>query len=267
VVLFHGFTVDKPAPFIGGARAAAVSGAGADAAIACARRADSCDCIKMSDRTFRIYTLLIAAICVSVVIRHFMTADALALRNALVQGVFVGYGLAVVTIEILARLKMVRINGWVTALGCGLPSNGMFTRAAHTRIFPGPINVPEEAMYWRTNVDGDGRALVGEHDYVVHFPPGGLPPTDAFWSLTMADAKEGFVANRVNRYAVGDRSGLETNADGSVDVYVQVAAPVGHESNWLPAPSGNFRLWLRAYMPGAAILDGKWMVPQVVKTR
>jgi hypothetical protein len=211
--------------------------------------------------------MLVGAICGYAVIRHFGTADSLTLRNALVQGVFVGYGLAIVTIEIVARLKMVRINGWVTAFGCGLPSNGMFTRAAHTRIFPGPINVPEEAMYWRTTVDGAGRALSGEHDYVVHFPPGGLPPTDAFWSLTMADAKERFVANRLNRYVVGDRSGLEANADGSVDVFVQVAAPVGHASNWLPAPSGSFKLWLRAYMPGAAILDGKYMVPPVVKTR
>ena len=221
----------------------------------------------MSDKAFRIYIVLIGAICGYAVIRHFLSADSLTLRNALVQGVFVGYGLAVVTIEIVARLKMVRINGWVTAFGCGLPSNRMFTRAAHTRIFPGPINVPDEAMYWRTNVDAAGRALSGEHDYVVHFPPGGLPPNDAFWSLTMADAKERFVANRLNRYVVGDRSGLEANADGSVDAYVQVAAPVGHESNWLPAPPGNFRLWLRVYMPGAAVLDGTYMVPQVVKTR
>jgi hypothetical protein len=173
----------------------------------------------------------------------------------------------VVTIEILARIKLARINGWVTAFGCGLPGNGMFTRAAHTRIFPGPINVPQEAMYWRTNVDGAGHTLSGEHDYVMHFPPDGIPPNDAFWSLTMADAKERFVANPLNRYLVGDRSGLVANADGSMDVYIQVTAPAAHESNWLPAPSGNFRLWLRAYMPGAVVLDGKYTVPPVVKTR
>ena len=28
-------------------------------------------------------------------------------------------------------------------------------------------------------------------------------------------------------------------------------------SNWLPAPSGNFILWLRVYLPGKAILDGR----------
>ena len=210
---------------------------------------------------------LIGVVCAYVVIKRFLSADSLTLRNALIQGLLVGYGLALVTIEILARMKITRINGWVTAFGCGLTGNGMFTRAAHTRIFPGPINLPQEAMYWRTNVDGAGRTLSGAHDYVMHFPPEGLPPNDAFWSLTMADAKERFVANPLNRYLVGDRSGLVANADGSVDVYIQNIAPAGHESNWLPAPPGYFRLWLRAYMPGAAILDGRYAVPPVVKAR
>jgi hypothetical protein len=221
----------------------------------------------MSDRTFKIFITLIGAVCIYVVIKRFLGADSVTLRNALVQGFFVGFGLAVVTIEIFAKIKTVTINGWVTAFGCGLPGNGMFTRAAHTRIFPGPINVPKEAMYWRTTVDGAGRALSGEHDYVMHFPPGGIPPNDAFWSLTMADAKERFVANPLNRYLVGDRSGLVANADGSTDIYIQGTAPAGHESNWLPSPPGSFRLWLRAYVPGAAVLDGRYSVPPVVETR
>jgi hypothetical protein len=221
----------------------------------------------MNDRTYTIFMTLIGAVCGYVVIKRFSSADSLTLRNALIQGFFVGFGLALLTIEIFARIKMARINGWVTVFGCGLPENGMFTRAAHTRIFPGPINVPQEAMYWRTNVDGAGHTLSGEHDYLMHFPREGFPPNDAFWSLTMADAKERFVANPLRRYLVGNRSGLVANADGSVDVYIQHTAPAGRESNWLPAPSGNFRLWLRAYMPGATVLDGKYTVPPVVQTR
>ena len=75
------------------------------------------------------------------------------------------------------------------------------------------------------------------HDYMMHFPPGGLPPNDAFWSLTMGDAKNRFVANPINRYSVSDRSGLVPNADGSVDIYIQntiemsLAAPA-HGSSW-----------------------------------
>ena len=59
------------------------------------------------------------------------------------------------------------------------------------------------------------------HDYVMRFPPGGLPPNNAFWSLTMGDAKNHFVPNPINRYSVSDRSGLVPNADGSVDIYIQ----------------------------------------------
>jgi hypothetical protein len=57
------------------------------------------------------------------------------------------------------------------------------------------------------------------------------------------------------------------NADGSIDIYIQNTAPAGHESNWLPAPSGDFKLWLRVYLPGAAILDGKYNVPPVVEVK
>jgi hypothetical protein len=218
----------------------------------------------MSDRTYGFLTAIIGAICGYVVIRHvFFPADSMTVRNDLVQGFFAGFGLAVVTVETVARIKATTVNGWITVFGCGVPGNGMLFRAACARLFPGPVNVPQEAMYWRTNVDGAGHALSGQHNYVLHFPPDGLPPNDAFWSLTMADVKERFVANPINRYSVGDRSGLVPNTDGSVDIYLQNAAPAGHESNWLPAPAGKFRLWLRVYMPGAAILDGAYTVPPV----
>jgi hypothetical protein len=221
----------------------------------------------MSDKQYSYFMTLIGLVCGYVLIRRIISPNELTLRNALVQGILVGFGLALVTIEILARLKATRVNGWITIFRGGVPGNGMFTRAAYTRLFPGPINVPQEAMYWRTDVDEAGHTLSGDHDYILHFPPGGLPPNDAFWSLTMADANERFVANPIDRYTVGDRSGLVPNNDGSVDIYIQNTAPAGHESNWLPAPEDRFRLWLRAYIPGAAILDGKYEVPPVVEVK
>jgi hypothetical protein len=217
----------------------------------------------MSEKTYAYFTTLMGAVCGYVVIHRFFFPAPLTLRNALVQGLFVGWGFAVVTVEIIARVKATKVNGWTTIFGCGEPGNGMFLRAACARVFLGPVNSPQEAMYWKTQVDGAGRRLCGEHDYILHFPPGGLPPVNGFWSLTMADEKERFVANPINRYCVTDRSGLAQNADGSVDIHLQNAAPAGHESNWLPAPTGKFRLWLRAYIPGAAILDGTFTVPAV----
>jgi hypothetical protein len=184
-----------------------------------------------------------------------------------VQGFLVGIGLSFITLLIIGNVHVTKINGWTTMYRCGEPGNGMLQRAACALVFLGPINVPQEAMYWTTSKDSVGHTLDGRHDYLMHFPPGGLPPNDAFWSLTMGDAKNRFVANPINRYSVGDRSGLVPNADGSVDIYIQSTVPVGHESNWLPAPAGKFILWLRAYLPGQTILDGDYTVPPVVEVK
>ncbi len=186
----------------------------------------------------------------------------------IVQGFLIGAGLAFVTILfILPNVYVTNVNGWTTIFGCGEPGNGILLRGACAIKFSGPINLPQEAMYWTTSTDGTGQKLSGAHDYIVHFPAGGLPPNNAFWSLTMGDAKNHFVANPINRYSVSDRSGLVPNADGSVDIYIQNAAPAGHESNWLPAPAGNFILWLRVYLPGQAILDGKYQVPPIMEVK
>jgi len=223
----------------------------------------------MSQRTYSAFVTAVGLVCAWVLIHWFiLSPESLVLRNAIIQGFFVGLGFGVVTVEIFARLKSIKVNGWVTVYDAGLPANGIFTRAAHARLFPGPVNVPEEAIYWWAHTDGAGHTLSGSHKYVVHFPPGGLPPQSGFWSLTMADAKNRFVANPLNRYTVGDRSNLVQNADGSTDIYIQSAAPVEHESNWLPAPAaGSFNIWLRAYIPGTAILDRTWTVPPIVEVR
>lgn len=181
-----------------------------------------------------------------------------------VQGIILGGVLAFITAQILMNAQVTTVNGWTTIRGCGEPGNGMLLRAACAKILPA-VNVPQEAVYWTTNVDGAGNRLSGQHDYTLHFPPGRLPPNRAFWSLTMGDAHNHFVPNLLNRYSVSDRSGLVPNADGSFDIYIQDAAPVGHESNWLPAPPGAFLLWLRVYLPGAAILDGTYKVPPVAE--
>jgi len=184
-----------------------------------------------------------------------------------IQGTLVGIGLAFTTLLILGNAYVTKVNGWTTIFGCGEPGHDLLQRAACNVIFLGPINTPQEAMYWTTSKDGAGHTLRGTHEYVMHFPAGQLPPNNAFWSLTMSDAKNRFVANPYKRYSVGDRSGLVPNADGSVDIYLQTTAPAGHESNWLPAPSGNFILWLRAYLPGQAILDGEYKVPPVLEVQ
>ena len=184
----------------------------------------------------------------------------------IVQGIIVGGVLAFITFKILTKTYVTTAGGWTTILGCGEPGNGMLFKAACANKLPA-VNVPQEAVYWTTSVDDADHKLSGQHDYLMHFPAGQLPPNSAFWSLTMGDAQNHFVANSINRYSVSDRTGLVPNTDGSVGIYIQNTAPAGHESNWLPAPSGKFILWLRVYVPSAAILNGEYTVPPVVEVQ
>ena len=222
----------------------------------------------MSNRMYSYLRVLIVAAFVFVIINSFLLKPASrTVRNDVIQGVLLGFGLGFATLPIFARMYVTKVNGWTTVFGCGKPGNGFLFRAACAQIFPGPVNVAEEAMYWTTSIDGAGHALSGEQDYTMRFPAGQLPPNNAFWSLTMADGRQRFVPNPLNQYSVGDRSGLLPNADGSIDIYLQKTAPAGHETNWLPAPTGNFILWLRVYQPGPAILNGQYTVPAVTKVK
>ena len=205
---------------------------------------------------------LIAALVVRVTLHVLGYESHRSIITEVFQGLVAGAALGCFTTEIFARIKMTTVNGWSTLFGCGVPGNGILFRAASALIFPGPVNIPQEAMYWITSKNGASGRL-----YRMHFPPGDLPPNDAFWSLTMADARNRFVANPINRYSVSDHSGLVPNADGSVDIYIQHTATAGQESNWLPAPAGKFMLWLRVYVPRAAILDGKYKVPPIVEMK
>lgn len=189
-------------------------------------------------------------------------------QSGVVQGVIIGATLAfltaIVILNLAARAITTTVNGWSSIRTCGQPGNGILVRAASAKALPA-VNVFEEAAYWTTMKDGSGQTLSGGHEYVLHFAAGQLPPNDAFWSLTITDVVGYMVSNPIGRSSFNDRSNLAENADGSVDIYLQHAAPTGHEQNWLPTPSGKFKLMLRAYLPGAAVLDGTYRVPPVLK--
>jgi hypothetical protein len=195
--------------------------------------------------------------------RRTITAD-------VVQGIIAGGVLAFFTAILIVNAKGFHMqktdNGWRATLKCGEHRNGILLRAACANDIAA-LNVPEEEVYWQTFVDGAGHWLNGQHDYILHFPPGALPPTNAAWSVTMGDSRRFMVDNPIHRYSLGDRSGLVPNADGSIDIYIQNTVPAVHESNWLPAPAGHFMLWLRVYEPGAAILNGMYRVPPVVEVK
>ncbi len=121
---------------------------------------------------------------------------------------------------------------------------------------------PEEAVYPSSFADKDGQPLTGAARYVLHFDKDRIPPAKAFWSLTMYGADQFFVANPINRYAIGDRDKLVFNPDGSLDLYIQRESPgKDKEPNWLPAAAGPFSMNLRLYLPQPQATDGRWTPP------
>ena len=78
-----------------------------------------------------------------------------------------------------------------------------------------------------------------------------------------------FYPNALQRYALGTKNkSLQYDADGGLTIYVGTKSPGrDKEANWLPAPAGNFSIWLRSYWPDQAILDGSWLPPKVERVK
>lgn len=155
-------------------------------------------------------------------------------------------------------------NGWQKTVDTGSYGTDYLFRATVALIGLG-ANIAEDAIYPTAFLDSDGNKLNGKNKYMVHFPEGQEPPVNGFWSLTMYGADYFFVKNPINRYTIGDRSEFEYNDNGSLDIYIQHKAPDRKESNWLPAPDGDFSLTLRLYWPTQKILDGTWELPLIEK--
>jgi hypothetical protein len=159
-------------------------------------------------------------------------------------------------------------NGWAYTTKTGIYGTDYLMRALVTAIGLG-ANRPQDAVYPTSMKDGEGRKYNGENKYVMHFPEGELPPAQGFWSLTMYDSSYFFVNNSLNRYSISARQNLKSNPDGSTDLYIQKDSPgADKESNWLPAPPGDFILMLRLYWPDESdpsIIDGSWKIPPVKK--
>jgi len=156
-------------------------------------------------------------------------------------------------------------NGWRTNLtAIGTYGTDYLHRAGVAYGGLG-ANVIEDAVYPTAFADAEGQPFSSEKRYALHFEKDQIPPTRAFWSLTMYDERQLFAANPINRYAIGDRDNLAFNPDGSLDLYIQRESPGKEkESNWLPTPkSGPFTMNLRLYWPKAEVLNGSWAPPPV----
>ncbi|CAH1552097.1 DUF1254 domain-containing protein [Vibrio owensii] len=158
-------------------------------------------------------------------------------------------------------------NGWSMMYEGGRYGSDYLSRATINYRAAG-LNTPERALYPNRYSDSDNRQLNGKNHYRMTMPAN--PPANAFWSLTMYDAKHLFmVDNPIDRYSISSlrKDELQYNTDGSLTVCIQHDKPNDKQCNWLPAPEGDFYLHMRLYEPTKEILKNQYSLPQVTKTQ
>lgn len=171
-----------------------------------------------------------------------------------------------------------RINGWSVVSPFGdrafYKGDWMLRAAAAAGGIYG--NDAVEAVYPFTKTLASGEVLDGsKHRYTLTFPAGGVPPVNAFWSVTMYDGKtQLLIKNPIDRYLINSPMlpGMQKGEDGSLTLYIQKDSPgTDKESNWLPAPDGPIYLVMRLYWPKTeppSILpagEGTWQPPALVR--
>lgn len=164
-----------------------------------------------------------------------------------------------------AASYLVQSDGW---LYFGKPiaefGTAYFYRAVIALVGFGanPVSI---AVYPKTDRDAQGGRLHGANRYLLHFDKGGLPPVKefGFWSVTAYDSATNLlIDNPLDRYCINDRSAVQYNEDGSLDILIQHDAPEGEkQSNWLPVNTDQFHLVMRIYLPDDVVLANQWKPP------
>jgi len=121
------------------------------------------------------------------------------------------------------------------------------------------------SYYLMTTRDKEGRPFDGASTYRLNVPAG--VPVRQYWSATAYDRATHGLIRDVNRASRSSQiPELQTNADGSVDVFFGPAAPAGKESNWVPTKADRgFEVLFRFYGPEKSLFEKKWKLPDVEK--
>ena len=110
-------------------------------------------------------------------------------------------------------------------------------------------------MYTSTTLDADGQKLSGGRTYTIEMPAD--VPVSAFWSVTVYDERGNLLR--------GSDDGLTVSGTADSGAQRIVVSPDRPATGaWCRAPgAGPYRLLMRLYWPGQAVLDGQWEYPPV----
>ncbi|CAK6690341.1 hypothetical protein BBFGKLBO_00799 [Synechococcus sp. CBW1107] len=110
--------------------------------------------------------------------------------------------------------------------------------------------VGEGSTYPWTALDANNQPLDGGRNYRLRLPPN--VPAKNFWSVIVYNAQTRSMQQSNQQFpsVSSQNTDLQTNADGSVDVYFGPKAPAGKESNWIQTvPGQSWFTILRLYGP------------------
>ncbi len=151
----------------------------------------------------------------------------------------------------LAKLSMPSFREQLTQIF--LPKGEMDQELLVDLSIIGPIGQPAREALYPPITPADGAPMNAMHDYVIRMDAKSLPPTNAFWSLTLYDTENGFfIPNESRKYSVGENAGMKLNAEGGIEIHVAVKKPDGvPPENWLPVNRGDYGvdLIMRIYAP------------------
>lgn len=109
----------------------------------------------------------------------------------------------------------------------------------------------------------DGKDLDGGRNYKINVPA--HVPVSLYWSATAYDRGTHTLIRDVDWASrASNTPGLQTNSDGSVDLYIGPSAPDGKKSNWIPTkPGRNFEIMFRFYGPQPPLSEKTSKLPDI----
>ncbi len=135
--------------------------------------------------------------------------------------------------------------------------------ALYSIAFFSAKHLGEGQFYVMAIQDRDGQLFDGSQTYRLTVPANA--PVSQYWSATVYDRATHTLLRDVSWVGRSSQTpGIQTNADGSVDVYFGPAAPAGKASNWIPTKAGRpFEVLVRFYGPQPPLFDKSWALPDV----
>jgi hypothetical protein len=153
------------------------------------------------------------------------------------------------------------------------PSDGARKLNSRTGMFyPYTVITPAMCMhltgigsqYLIATRDSNGEYLAGDRSYRLTLPAD--IPESRFWSVILYDRQTRSMLQTDQPYpSLGSQSGtVETNPDGTTDIYFGPVAPEGKEANWLHTlPGKGWWTVLRLYNPLQPFFDKSWRPSEI----